>query len=77
MGWRGESGAAYIADAYCPHLGAHLGVGGKVKKECIECPFHGWTFEGSDDGKLVNIPYSQTGKYSEMKLMLEDTNNTK
>lgn len=28
-------------------MGAHLGVGGKVRFEtCIECPFHGWTFDG-------------------------------
>jgi len=58
--WRGESGKSYAADAYCPHLGAHLGVGGKVSGECIKCPFHGWSFHG-EDGKLTNIPYSESG----------------
>ncbi|ODM93888.1 Cholesterol desaturase daf-36, partial [Orchesella cincta] len=53
--WRGESGKCYVSDAYCPHLGAHLGVGGRVNKECIECPFHSWKFEGCS-GKLVSIP---------------------
>jgi len=28
-------------------MGAHLGVGGRVRYDtCIECPFHGWTFDG-------------------------------
>ncbi|XP_072015577.1 cholesterol 7-desaturase nvd-like isoform X1 [Amphiura filiformis] len=56
--YRGENGQAYIVDAYCPHLGANLGVGGIVKGDCIECPFHGWIFRGSD-GKCVDIPYTQ------------------
>lgn len=49
-----------MADAYCPHLGAHLGIGGKVHKDCIECPFHSWSFEGCT-GKLTNIPYADSG----------------
>ncbi|CAL8128730.1 unnamed protein product [Orchesella dallaii] len=55
VAWRGESGTCYVADAYCPHLGAHLGVGGKVAKECIECPFHGWKFDGVSEN-LVSVP---------------------
>ena len=31
--FRTESGKAGVFDAYCPHLGAHLGVGGKVEGE--------------------------------------------
>lgn len=27
---RGESGQAYVIDAFCPHLGANLAVGGTV-----------------------------------------------
>jgi cholesterol 7-dehydrogenase len=28
-------------------MGAHLGEGGRVRYDtCIECPFHGWTFDG-------------------------------
>jgi len=57
--WRGESGKVYVADAYCPHLGAHLGVGGEVAGECIKCPFHGWAFEG-DNGQYTDIPYSDS-----------------
>lgn len=28
--FRSEDGVVSILDAYCPHLGAHLGVGGRV-----------------------------------------------
>ncbi|XP_065354900.1 cholesterol 7-desaturase nvd [Calliphora vicina] len=47
----------YVLDAYCPHMGANLGVGGRVVGGSIECPFHQWSFRGSD-GKCVNVPYS-------------------
>ena len=29
--FRDEEGAAHVLDAYCAHLGAHLGVGGRVE----------------------------------------------
>ena len=61
--FRGESGQAFVVDAYCPHLGANLGVGGQIRGNCIECPFHGWTFRG-EDGKCVKIPYSEKGEVS-------------
>ena len=32
-------------DAFCPHLGAHLGHGGTVDGCEIVCPFHGWQFD--------------------------------
>jgi len=54
--FRGEDGAARVLDAYCPHLGAHLGYGGKVEENCIRCPFHAWRFDG--DGKCVEVPYA-------------------
>lgn len=54
--YRGESGRAFVVDAYCPHLGANLAHGGKVEGDCIRCPFHGWRFDG--DGRCVEIPYT-------------------
>jgi phenylpropionate dioxygenase-like ring-hydroxylating dioxygenase large terminal subunit len=54
--FRTESGAPRVMDAHCPHLGAHLGVGGRVAGETIQCPFHGWRFEGSS-GACVEVPY--------------------
>ncbi|XP_022093061.1 cholesterol 7-desaturase-like [Acanthaster planci] len=56
--YRGESGQVFVVDAYCPHLGANLGVGGQIRGDCLECPFHGWTFRG-DDGKCVKVPYAE------------------
>jgi len=52
--FRGEDGAARVFDAYCPHLGAHLGVGGTVCGTGLRCPFHAWRFEG--DGRLAEVP---------------------
>ena len=56
--FRGEDGVPYILDAYCPHLGANIAVGGQVEGSCIKCPFHGWCFDG-DSGACVGIPYSK------------------
>ncbi|KAL4004999.1 plastin-3 [Sarotherodon galilaeus] len=56
--FRGHDGKAYVVDAYCPHLGANLAVGGRVFGNCIECPFHGWKFQG-DNGVCVKIPYAE------------------
>lgn len=55
--FRGESGKVAILDAYCPHLGANLALGGKVAGDCLECPFHGWQY--NKEGKCVKIPYAQ------------------
>ena len=45
--FRTRSGVATAIDAYCPHLGAHLGYGGRVEGECLRCPFHGFVFDTS------------------------------
>lgn len=55
--FRGESGAVAILDAFCPHLGAHLGVGGTVAGDGVRCPFHAWVFGA--DGRCVDIPYAK------------------
>lgn len=56
VAFRDEAGAARVLDAYCPHLGADLGVGGTVVDGTIRCPFHAWRFAG--DGRCVEIPYA-------------------
>ena len=55
VAWRAQSGQLTVMDAYCEHLGAHLGFGGHVEGEVIECPFHGWQW--NHDGRNVCIPY--------------------
>jgi len=55
--WRSEEGELSVLDAFCPHLGAHLGHGGTVKGSSIECPFHAWQF--GTDGKCTAVPYAE------------------
>lgn len=55
VAWRTESGQLTVMNAYCEHLGAHLGYGGKVVGEVLQCPFHGWQW--SSEGRNVCIPY--------------------
>jgi phenylpropionate dioxygenase-like ring-hydroxylating dioxygenase large terminal subunit len=53
--YRGQDGVLGLLDAYCPHLGAHLGDG-RVVGNAIECPFHRWRFGA--DGMCTDIPYA-------------------
>ena len=55
--WRDEEGTPHLQDAFCPHLGAHFGHGGKVVGCELACPFHGWRFD--EQGTNTLIPYSE------------------
>lgn len=54
--WRGDDGVVCVADAFCPHLGAHLGpsTGGQLRDGNLVCPFHG--FEYDTTGRCVATP---------------------
>src|SRR3954462_13373607 len=54
--FRTASGKAAVLDAFCPHLGAHLGHGGKVVGESMQCPFHAWSFDCT--GQCTEVPYA-------------------
>jgi phenylpropionate dioxygenase-like ring-hydroxylating dioxygenase large terminal subunit len=54
--WRDDAGDHHLHDAFCPHLGAHLGVGGTVEAGELVCPFHGWRYDAQ--GACTNVPYS-------------------
>lgn len=69
VAWRTASGRAVVSSAYCPHLGAHLGHGGRVEGEAVRCPFHGFCFDAGgactstgygtrppDDARLPTYP---------------------
>ena len=59
--FRTEAGEAKVVDAFCPHMGAHLGYGireqtGKgprIVGDSIECPFHGWRWNG--EGQCTHL----------------------
>ncbi|MDN5854047.1 MAG: aromatic ring-hydroxylating dioxygenase subunit alpha [Actinomycetia bacterium] len=57
--WRDTAGAPHVFDAFCAHLGAHLGYGGRVEGNVLRCPFHAWKYDGAGD--CVEIPYSAKG----------------
>jgi nitrite reductase/ring-hydroxylating ferredoxin subunit len=56
--FRTRSGQARVLDAFCPHLGAHMGYGGRVMAETLRCPFHAWQFDGTT-GDCTHIPYCE------------------
>jgi len=51
--FRDSEGQAHCVSDVCVHRGASLGHG-KVKGDCVECPYHGWQFNG--DGVCERIP---------------------
>jgi phenylpropionate dioxygenase-like ring-hydroxylating dioxygenase large terminal subunit len=53
--YRTDDGVLTALDAYCQHMGAHLGFGGTVCEDRIICPYHGW--EWDREGRNVCIPY--------------------
>ena len=55
--FRARNGSVGVLDAYCPHLGAHLGFG-RVEGDRIICPFHHWEFDVA--GVCQKIPHTKT-----------------
>jgi phenylpropionate dioxygenase-like ring-hydroxylating dioxygenase large terminal subunit len=55
VAYRSASGVLNVMEAHCKHLGAHLAYGGKVKGDCIVCPYHGW--EWNSEGANTLVPY--------------------
>jgi 3-ketosteroid 9alpha-monooxygenase subunit A len=62
--FRGASGKVIMLDAYCPHMGTHMGKnktshsvvnGHHVEADSIRCPYHGWRFGA--DGRCNEIPF--------------------
>jgi nitrite reductase/ring-hydroxylating ferredoxin subunit len=41
--YRDSDGKAHVMSAYCPHLGADIGVGAVIGDN-VQCPFHHWQF---------------------------------
>lgn len=68
VAWIDEDGRICVADAFCTHLGSHMGptVGGVVRKGCLVCPFHGFEFDTS--GQCVLTPNAPAPKAARLKL---------
>lgn len=51
--WRDGSGVVHCLANVCVHRGGSL-AGGRLRGDCIECPYHGWQFDG--EGRCRKIP---------------------
>jgi phenylpropionate dioxygenase-like ring-hydroxylating dioxygenase large terminal subunit len=61
--FRDSTGKARCLSDTCIHRGASL-AGGKVKGDCVQCPYHGWRFDG--EGRCQRVP--SLGPGSEKKV---------
>ncbi|KPK15867.1 MAG: hypothetical protein AMJ62_08125 [Myxococcales bacterium SG8_38] len=55
VAFRDARGVAAVVDPHCPHMGAHLGHGGRVVDGALRCPFHGLRFDAR--GTCVGSEY--------------------
>lgn len=60
VAFRGENGHVAVLHDACPHRGAALSMG-RVVGDAIECPYHGWQWQGSD-GSCTLIPSLRDGQ---------------
>lgn len=51
--FRDTAGKAHCLSNVCVHRGGSL-AHGKIKGDCVECPYHGWQFDG--EGACKRIP---------------------
>jgi nitrite reductase/ring-hydroxylating ferredoxin subunit len=51
--FRDSDGTAHCLHDVCIHRGASLAEG-KLEDDCVECPYHGWRYDGS--GACRHIP---------------------
>jgi phenylpropionate dioxygenase-like ring-hydroxylating dioxygenase large terminal subunit len=52
-----RDGGLRAYDATCPHRGAHLAFGGRLRENAIVCPFHGYLIRlGLDPGHRFSVP---------------------
>jgi len=68
--FRTHSGIVSALDAYCPHLGAHLGHGGQVKGELLQCPFHHLCFDAQGICSQPNLPKAKSWHVREINGMI-------
>ncbi len=74
--WRNKNGTLSAIESKCPHRGADL-ANGKIIYDCVQCPYHGFLFDGNGNAKL--IPSSGkasaiSSKYRANNLIVKDFN---
>jgi phenylpropionate dioxygenase-like ring-hydroxylating dioxygenase large terminal subunit len=52
--WRHGTGPAVLQRDQCPHRGARLSLGRVCDDGTLQCPYHGWRFDGA--GSCVSVP---------------------
>ena len=52
VAWRDSHGVLSVMADKCPHRGVALSIG-EIKKDCIQCPFHGFEFDLSGACTIV------------------------
>lgn len=60
VAFRDAAGQAHVLSDTCIHRGGALG-NGRVRGDCVECPYHGWQFAG--DGHCRVIPSLGNGQH--------------
>ena len=58
--FRGADGKIAALIDRCPHRGVALSLGKVTQQGALQCPFHGWEFDGQ--GKCVHVPLSPAAK---------------
>lgn len=57
--WRDARGQVTVMRDLCPHRGVALSAG-KIRADCLECPFHGFQFDVTGRGTLIPANGRQT-----------------
>ena len=65
--FRDSDGAPRGLVDQCPHRGVALSLGRIAADGCVECPFHGWRFDGA--GKTRAVPWNPDAKLEKLNAL--------
>lgn len=64
--FRTQSGEIRALRDRCSHRSVALSLGRVTSNGCLECPYHGWQFNG--DGACVHVPFNDVNKINLSRL---------